>query len=126
MYSFIVFKYVNLILWKEKYILGRICFLFLGIWGEAELILRIWGATKSTFRELRNFLSGIWGDQCIIFRDKGSTDPLPGARGLTVESLSLLYLLLYLGLYVLGDNPRISLGSFMQTKYLCVLTHIRT
>ena len=24
MYSFIVFKYVNLILWKELYILGRI------------------------------------------------------------------------------------------------------
>ena len=29
-----------------------------------------------------NFLSGIWGDQCIIFRDQGSTDPggLPDLR----------------------------------------------
>ena len=32
--------------------------------------------------------------------------------------------LLYLDLYVLGDDALISLGSFMQTKYLCVLIHI--
>ena len=31
--------------------------------------------------------------------------------------------LLYLDLYVLGD-ALISKGSFMQTKYLCVLIHI--
>ena len=49
--------------------------IFLGIRGEAELILKIWGAKENTFRELRNFLSGIWRDQCIIFRDQGSTDP---------------------------------------------------
>ena len=29
--------------------------IFLGIWGEAELILGIWGAKENTFRELRNF-----------------------------------------------------------------------
>ena len=28
--------------------------------------------------------------------------------------------LLYLDLYVLGDDALISKGSFMQTKYLCV------
>ena len=39
-----------------------------GIWGEAELILRIWGAKENTFRELRNFYH-----QCIIFRDQWST-----------------------------------------------------
>ena len=50
--------------------------IFLGIWGEAELILRIWGVKEDTFRELRNFLLGIWGDQCIVFRDQGSTYPL--------------------------------------------------
>ena len=54
--------------------------IFLGIWGEAELILRIWGAKKNIFRELRSFLSGIWGDQCIIFRDQGSTDAHGGLR----------------------------------------------
>ena len=32
--------------------------------------------------------------------------------------------LLYLDLYVLEDNALISYGSFMQTKYLCVLIHI--
>ena len=32
--------------------------------------------------------------------------------------------LLYLDLYVLGDDALISDGSFMQTKYLCVLIHI--
>ena len=32
--------------------------------------------------------------------------------------------LLYLDLYVLGDDELISLGSFMQTKYLCILIHI--
>ena len=31
---------------------------------------------------------------------------------------------LYLDLYVLGDDAFISRGSFMQTKYLCVLIHI--
>ena len=53
---------------------------FWGIWREAELILRIWGAKENTLRELRNFLSGIWGDQCIIFSDQGSTDPPGGLR----------------------------------------------
>ena len=32
--------------------------------------------------------------------------------------------LLCLGLCVLGDDALISWGSFMQTKYLCVLIHI--
>ena len=37
--------------------------------------------------------------------------------------LSFIYLL-YLDLCVLGDDALISKGSFMQTKYLCVLSHI--
>ena len=32
--------------------------------------------------------------------------------------------LLYLDLYVLGDDALISKGSFMQTKYLWALIHI--
>ena len=36
----------------------------------------------------------------------------------------MLYLFLYLDLYVLGDDALISYGSFMQTKYKCVLVHI--
>ena len=54
--------------------------IFLGIQGEDELFLGVWGARQNTFREGRKLFSWIWGDQCIIFRDQGSTDP-PG--GLT-------------------------------------------
>ena len=32
--------------------------------------------------------------------------------------------LLYLDLYVLGDDALIIQGSFMQTNYLCFLVHI--
>ena len=32
---------------------------------------------------------------------------------------------LYLALYVLGDDVWISTGFFMQTKYLCVLIHLK-
>ena len=32
--------------------------------------------------------------------------------------------LLYIDLYVLGEDALISWGSFMQTKILCVLIHI--
>ena len=32
--------------------------------------------------------------------------------------------LLYLDLYVFGDDALTSSGSFMHTKYLCVLIHI--
>ena len=47
-----------------------------GIWGEAELILRIWVAKEKYFQGAQ-VLSGIWGDKCIIFRDQGSTNPHP-------------------------------------------------
>ena len=45
----------------------------------------------------------------------------------TVESLSLLYLFLYVNLYmyVLADDQSISKGSFMRTKHLFVLIYIR-
>ena len=51
--------------------------IFSGIWGEAELFLGIWGAKANSFREKRKLFSGIRGDQCIIFRDLGSTYPPP-------------------------------------------------
>ena len=67
--------------------------IFLGIWGEAELFLRIWGAKANTFRETRKLFAGRWVDQCIIFRDQGSTDP-PPLGGLTYELRTLLYTVL--------------------------------
>ena len=51
--------------------------IFWGVWGEAGLILGIWGAKANTFRETRALFAGRRGDQCSIFRDQGSTDP-PG------------------------------------------------
>ena len=79
LYSFIVVKY----LWN-----GESWLIILGIWGGggAELFLGIWGAKTNTFTETRKVFAGIWGDQCIIFRDQGSTDP-PG--GLSYEIITL-------------------------------------
>ena len=51
--------------------------IFLGNWGEAELILRIWGAKEKYFHGAEEFLTGIWEDLCIILSDQGSTDPPP-------------------------------------------------
>ena len=51
--------------------------IFLEIWGEAELFLGVWGAKANTFRETRKLFAGRRGDQCIIFRDQGSTAPPP-------------------------------------------------
>ena len=74
---FIVFKYVILILRKEKHILGRID-LYFGGCGEKLVCFYGFGEQRqNTFREPRQLFSGIWGNQCIIFRDQGSTDP-PG------------------------------------------------
>ena len=54
MYSFIVLKYVNLILRENNTFYGD-CPYILGIWGEAEFILGICGARQNIFRELRIF-----------------------------------------------------------------------
>ena len=45
---------MNLILWKEKCILGENWLIFFGVMGEAELILRFGEQRKNTFRELRH------------------------------------------------------------------------
>ena len=49
----------------------------LGILGEAEIILRIWGAMEKYFHGAEDFFSGIWGEQCIFFSGiKGAQTPL--------------------------------------------------
>ena len=75
MYSFIVFKYVNLILWKELYIFKKNGLIFWGIWGEAELILRIWGAKERYFQGAEVLFSGIWGDNALFSGIKGAQPP---------------------------------------------------
>ena len=59
--------YVNLIIRKEKYTLGRFWFYLEGFWGEAELFLGIWGAKVKYFQAAE-----IWGDQCIILWSRGA------------------------------------------------------
>ena len=54
--------------------------IFLGIWGEDELFLGIWGAKANTFRETIKLFAGRRGDECIIFRDQGSTIPPGGPQ----------------------------------------------
>ena len=76
-------KYVILILRKEKYILGRIDLYFWGFTEKLVFFLGILGAKAKYFREPRKLFSWIWRDQCIIFRDQGSTDPL-GASFLAI------------------------------------------
>ena len=50
-----------------------------------------------------------------------------GIRFYLLLSLYLCFIsFLHLDLYILGDEALISEGSFMQTKHLCVLIHIRT
>ena len=82
-YSFIVFKHVILILRKDKYILWKIGLYF---WGFGEKLNIFYG-----FGERRQILlgrrAGIWGDQCIIFRDQDSTDPL----GASVMGVATIY-----------------------------------
>ena len=69
--------YVKLVLKKEKIYFRENWLKFLGIWGAAELFWGFGEHKQNTFRELRQKLTGIWGDQSIIFRELGSKDP-PG------------------------------------------------
>ena len=54
MYSFIVFKCVNPNERKKKHFKEN-WLIYLGIWGEAELILRIWGAKEKYFQGAEEF-----------------------------------------------------------------------
>ena len=60
---------------------------------------------------------GPTGDYLLDFFCSGIQFYLPLSPYLCFISL------LYLDSYVLGDDALISYGSFMQTKYLCVLIH---
>ena len=50
----------------------------------------IWGAKANNFREKRKLFSGSWGDQCIIFRDLGSTDP-PGGLNIVFNTFFMRF-----------------------------------
>ena len=58
---------------------------------------------------------------CCCFHYSSIVDLLDFFCSCTVESMSLFYLLLYIDLYVLGNDASISWGSFVRTKHLCGL-----
>ena len=65
------FVYVNLVLKKENYTLGRTGICFWGL-GSSWINFRDLGEDKrNTFREQRQIISGILGDQSIIFIEPG-------------------------------------------------------
>ena len=57
--------------------------MFCGTWGEAKINFKDLGRRGKYFQGAEKFYFMIRGDQCIIFRDQGSTDP-PG--GLTIKN----------------------------------------
>ena len=57
---------------KRKMHFGENWLIFLGIWGEDELILRIWGAKEKYFQGAEEF----WEISALFFRDQGSIDLL--------------------------------------------------
>ena len=52
--------------------------IFLGTWGESELILRIWGAMEKYFQGAEEFSVRDFGRSMHYFQGRGNTDP-PGA-----------------------------------------------
>ena len=75
MYSYIAFRNVNLILLKEKYILGelahilgdlgRSCIIFGVLWSKGKILSESWGI----------FLSGIWETSALFSGIKGAQTP---------------------------------------------------
>ena len=62
---------------RKKYILGRIGLYFLAIWGEAELILRIWGAKEKYFQGAVEFSFRVLGVISALFSGiEGAQTPL--------------------------------------------------
>ena len=75
-FKYVILSYGKMNTWihfRENWLI------FLGLWGEAVLFLGIWEAKANTFRETRKLFAMRRGDECIIFRDQGSTDPPSGA-----------------------------------------------
>ena len=91
-YCFKVFKYVILILRREKYILGRIGLYFGGIWGETVLILGICEARRNAFRDAENFIRDLGRSMHYFKEAREHRLPLGGLKKtLTHISLASFY-----------------------------------
>ena len=88
MFSFIVFKYVYLILGKEKIHFRENWLIFLRIWGEAELILRIWGAKEKYFQGTEEFSSRDLGRSMHYFQ--GSREHRPPGASMPITYVSFV------------------------------------
>ena len=103
-YSFIVLKYVILILRKEKYILGRYGLYFGRFWGEAELILKIRGAKANYFHGAEDILRE-------HFFSGAQTPFRGGLKNIVVVTLKLFDLLegkMYTGTCILFEASPLS------------------
>ena len=76
LFSFTVFKYVNLIIGKKKINFRENWLIFWGIWGEDELILGIWGATAKYFQGAEEVFIRDSGRSSIFRGNKGAKTPL--------------------------------------------------
>ena len=76
---------MNFILWKEKYVLGRIGLYFGGFGGEAELIYRIWGAKEKYFQGAEEFSFMDLGKSVHYFQGSMEHRP-PPPWGLTTDA----------------------------------------
>ena len=81
MYSFIVFQYVILIRLKEKIPFRENWLKFLGIWREAELILRSWGAKEKYFQGAEEFSFRDLGRSMHYFQGSKVHRPYPPPGG---------------------------------------------
>ena len=79
---------------------------------KLDYFLRIWGAHANTLREKRELFAGIWGDQCIIFRDKWSTDPL----GASFTNINRRTMNLFHGIKETGATLEIPIYEFLHPR----------
>ena len=71
---------------REKWLI------FLGIWGEAGLILRIWGAKENYFQGAEEFYFKDLGRSMHYFQGSREHRPLLGASLITLNSYAYMHM----------------------------------
>ena len=65
---------MSFIIWKDFY--RENWLIFLGNWGEATLVLRIWGAKENYFQGAEDFFQGYGEINALFLGIKGAQTPL--------------------------------------------------
>ena len=122
MYSFIVYKYLNLILW-EKIHFKENQLIFFRVLGEVELILRIWGAKEKYCQGAEEFSFMDLGRSVHYFQ--GSREHIPpggssyeGCIGFYGYRKFAVLLLQSILLPLILDTMFNILVTFMDIEYL--------